>query len=112
MAALDRMVTSTIKIPVQKHLDKNNDEIYPFKLYVDHMCSLLFCTSSLKIAIAGLSHGHVDWIFNRQDKNDIELVGIYETNPELIDRYAKRYNMDKKLFFTNLEEMLDKLKPQ
>src|SRR5690606_23442677 len=66
----------------------------------------------LRLAIAGLSHGHVDWIFNREGKKDIELVGIYETNPELIARYAKRYGIDKALFFTDLDEMLDKVKPE
>jgi len=71
-----------------------------------------FAETPLKLAVAGLSHGHVDWIFNRKDKADVELVGIYETNPELIDRYVKRYQLDKALFFTNLEEMLDKIKPE
>ena len=65
----------------------------------------------LRLAIAGLSHGHVDWIFNRKDKPDVQLVGIYETNPELIKRYAQRYDIDRSMFFTDLEGMLDKLKP-
>ncbi|MGO1866939.1 MAG: Gfo/Idh/MocA family protein [Sphingobacterium sp.] len=70
-----------------------------------------FAQEPLKLAIAGLSHGHVDWIFNRSDNQDITLVGIYETNSELIDRYVDRYQIDRALFFTNLEEMLDKQKP-
>ncbi len=65
----------------------------------------------LRLAIAGLSHGHVDWIFNRKEKNDVQLIGIYETNPELIERYAQRYDIDQSMFFTDLEEMLIKLKP-
>jgi predicted dehydrogenase len=65
----------------------------------------------LKLAIAGLSHGHVGWIFNRPDKKDVELVGIYEPNQELVDRFIKRYNLDKKLFFTDLTKMLDQTKP-
>lgn len=71
-----------------------------------------FAQQPLKLAIAGLSHGHVDWIFNRKDKSDVQLVGIYETNQKLIDRYAERYGIDKKLFFTDLNEMLDNVKPQ
>ncbi|QHV98041.1 Gfo/Idh/MocA family protein [Spirosoma endbachense] len=65
----------------------------------------------LKLAIAGLSHGHVGWIFNRPDKKDVELVGIYEPNQELVDRFIKRYNLDKKLFFSDLTKMLDQTKP-
>jgi len=65
----------------------------------------------LRLAVAGLSHGHVDWIFNRKHKDDVKLVGIFETNPDLIDRYAKRYHIDKSLFFTDMESMLDQAKP-
>ncbi len=71
----------------------------------------VYSQEPLKVAVAGLSHGHVDWIFNRTEKKDVELVGIFETNPELVDRYAKRYHIDKSLFFSNLEEMLDTIKP-
>src|SRR5690606_5799806 len=66
----------------------------------------------LRLAIAGLSHGHVDWIFNRKDENDVQVVGIYDTNPELIERYAHRYDIDEALFFTDLAEMLDKVGPE
>jgi len=66
----------------------------------------------LRLAIAGLSHGHVDWIFNREDKGDVQLVGIYETNPKLIERYATRYGVDPSLFFNDLDQMLDQVKPQ
>lgn len=66
----------------------------------------------LKLAIAGLSHGHVDWIFNRDSKNDVELIGIYETNPALIKQYIARYQLSEDLFYTDLSEMLDKLKPE
>lgn len=71
----------------------------------------IYAKEPLKLAIAGLSHGHVDWIFNREDKGDVELVGIYETNTELIDRYVSRYQLDRTLIFTDLEEMLDQQHP-
>ena len=73
---------------------------------------LAFCKTPLKLAIAGLSHGHVDWIFNRKDKQDVELIGIYETNPELVARYAEHYGLDRSLFYTDLGKMLDDLKPE
>ena len=62
---------------------------------------LLVCNAQtpLRLAIAGLSHGHVGWVFNRPEKKDIELVGIYETDQALIDRFVNRYKLDKKLFF-------------
>lgn len=66
----------------------------------------------LKIAVAGLSHGHVGWIFNRSDKKDTEIVGIYETNPDLVNLFMTKYKLDKKLFFTDLNKMLEEAKPE
>lgn len=79
------------------------------------MCLLSFSSFAqqpLRLAVAGLSHGHVDWVFNKPDRTDIQLVGIYESNPELIERYAKRYKLDRSLFFDDLDRMLDETKPQ
>jgi predicted dehydrogenase len=68
--------------------------------------------SPVRVAIAGLSHGHVGWVFNRADKKDIELVGIYETNPDLVNLFTEKYKLDKKLFFNDLNKMLDQVKPE
>ncbi len=65
----------------------------------------------IRLGIAGLSHGHVGWVFNRPDKHDTQLVGIYESDPVLVERFIKRYKLDRKLFYDNLEEMLEKSKP-
>ncbi|MCF0038918.1 Gfo/Idh/MocA family protein [Dyadobacter fanqingshengii] len=82
------------------------------------LCLLAFLSiqsmaqTPVKVAVAGLSHGHVGWIFNRSDKKDIELVGIYETNPDLVNLFMTKYKLDKKLFFTDLNKMLDEAKPE
>ncbi|SKC12872.1 Gfo/Idh/MocA family protein [Dyadobacter psychrophilus] len=82
------------------------------------LCLLAFLSiqsmaqAPVKVAVAGLSHGHVGWIFNRSDKKDIELVGIYETNPDLVNLFMTKYKLDKKLFFTDLNKMLDDVKPE
>jgi predicted dehydrogenase len=87
------------------------------KLFFTTLVCVLFFTqisaqTPVRIAIAGLSHGHVNWIFNRANKQDILLVGIYETNKELADKYAKQHNLDPKLFFSDLNKMLDQVKPE
>lgn len=87
------------------------------KYYLITLLFVLFLTPSfaqspVRIAVAGLSHGHVDWIFNRPGKKDIALVGVYEPDRELAARYAKRYKLDKSLFFDDLEKMLDQVKPE
>ncbi|HEV7383144.1 MAG TPA: Gfo/Idh/MocA family oxidoreductase [Dyadobacter sp.] len=70
-----------------------------------------FAQKSVRLAIAGLSHGHVGWAFNRNDKTDTELVGIYEKDQELVKRFSEKYKLDKKLFFSDLNTMLDQVKP-
>jgi predicted dehydrogenase len=70
-----------------------------------------FAQKPVRLAIAGLSHGHVGWAFNRNDKKDTELVGIYETDQELVNRFAEKYKLDKSLFFNDLNKMLDQAKP-
>ena len=66
----------------------------------------------IRLAVAGITHGHVPWILSRKGKDDVLLVGIYEPNRELAQRYSKKYNLDSALFFTDLSRMLDVVKPE
>jgi len=82
--------------------------------------SLSVCTTQsqniqekpVRIAIAGMTHGHVSFILNRANKTDIELAGFYEPNREMAERYARLYNFDSKLIYDNFEKMLDEVKPE
>jgi len=65
----------------------------------------------LRIGVAGLTHDHVNWIFNSANRSEFEVVGIAESNRELVERYTKRFNLSPDLFYTTLEEMLTKAKP-
>ncbi len=66
----------------------------------------------VRIAVAGLSHGHVGWVFNRKEKKDTELVGIYEKDKALAEKFIKRYNLDPKIFYDDLDKMLANAKPE
>lgn len=66
----------------------------------------------LRLAVAGLKHGHAPFIFERKDTVDVVVVGIYEPDEELAARYAKRYHVKKELFYTDLNKMLDAVKPE
>ncbi len=66
----------------------------------------------LRLAVAGIKHVHVPWILGRKDKTDITLVGIYEPNTDLAQRYAKRFNLSADLFYSDLNKMLDAVKPE
>lgn len=66
----------------------------------------------LRLAVAGITHGHVGWILGRKDKSDVTLVGIYEPNVDLVQQRAKQYNLPASLFYTDLAKMLDAVKPE
>lgn len=65
----------------------------------------------VRLAVAGISHDHVGWILRRK-KPDVILVGIYEPNNELAQRYAKRYGIDPAIIYNDLGKMLDAVKPE
>lgn len=66
----------------------------------------------LRMAVAGIAHGHNAWLLNRIHDSIMDIVGIYEPNTDLADKMSKQYKIDKSLFYTNLNAMLDKTKPE
>jgi predicted dehydrogenase len=66
----------------------------------------------VKVAVAGISHGHVPWILGRKGKSDVILAGVYEPNKALAQRYADEFKLSKDLFYTDLAQMLDAVKPE
>jgi scyllo-inositol 2-dehydrogenase (NADP+) len=71
-----------------------------------------FAHRAVRVVIARLTHGHVDWILGRAEKGDVQLVGIYEPDRDLAERYAKQYGFDRRLVHTDFESMLDSVKPE
>jgi predicted dehydrogenase len=67
----------------------------------------------LKLAIAGLVHGHVGGLLRQaQRRADVQIVGIYEPDTAVQRRYAKEFGLAEALFFTDLPAMLDRVKPE
>ncbi|PZR23038.1 MAG: oxidoreductase [Citrobacter freundii] len=66
----------------------------------------------LRVAVAGIDHGHVGWILGRKDTTDIELAGVYSADTALANAYAKKYGFSTKLIYADLNKMLDEVKPQ
>ncbi|MEP7144095.1 MAG: Gfo/Idh/MocA family oxidoreductase, partial [Ferruginibacter sp.] len=69
-------------------------------------------TAPVRLAVVGLRHGHAPFIFERKDKTSVTVVGIYEPDQELAEHYAKKYNLNKNLFYQDLNKMLDAVKPE
>ncbi len=82
---------------------------------------ILFCTQMtlaqnqqkpLRIGVGGLTHTHVHWLLGRPDRGDVEIVGIAEPNKDLAERYVKQHDLDPKLVYPSLDEMLTQSKPE
>ncbi|WP_119080355.1 Gfo/Idh/MocA family protein [Chitinophaga alhagiae] len=83
-----------------------------FLLFFLLQVSLVTRAQKLRVAVAGITHGHVGWILGRADKGDIELCGIYEPDTALAKSYAKRYGFSEQLLYHQLPTMLDAVKPE
>ncbi|HTU33255.1 MAG TPA: Gfo/Idh/MocA family oxidoreductase [Candidatus Acidoferrum sp.] len=70
-------------------------------------------TAPMRVAIAGLAHGHVFGFFQQYLHSPlIRLVGIEEPDHAFALRVVKQYGIDANLLYTNLDEMLTKTRPQ
>ena len=66
----------------------------------------------IKLAVAGMSHGHISFILARPDKGDFQLVGVYDQNRELVQKLAGQYQLQPNITYTDLAKMLDETKPE
>jgi hypothetical protein len=70
-------------------------------------------TPPLRVAIAGLVHGHADGFFSHSlNRPEIQIVAIAEPDRSLFDRYAAKFHFDPSLYHADLEETLRTSKPQ
>jgi predicted dehydrogenase len=68
--------------------------------------------SPLRVIVAGLVHGHASGFFEHNQKRpDLQIVGVAEPSGELFDQYAKKFNLDRKLYYSDLDEAIQKTHP-
>ncbi|MFD3003267.1 Gfo/Idh/MocA family protein [Pontibacter toksunensis] len=65
----------------------------------------------LKVALAGLSHDHVEGALERLAQEDVLVIGIAEGNEELVQRYRRSYQLPESLFYKDLPTLLEYEKP-
>ena len=66
----------------------------------------------VRVVVVGLVHGHAEGLLSSISKNsNVQLVGIAEPDKALADRYAAKYHLDTKLFFTDADQMLTAVHP-
>src|ERR1700733_436426 len=67
----------------------------------------------LRLCIAGLVHGHVDGFLRAAaQRKDVQIVGIFDLDTALQHHYAQRYGLAEAIFFTKLDTMLDRVRPE
>ena len=81
------------------------------------LCFFSFCNSicqiqPVRIAVSGMDHGHVEWILNSTNSKYFKLVGVSDPNRDYALKLLNKYNLDNRLYFESIEEMLDQSKPE
>ncbi len=67
----------------------------------------------LRLAIAGLVHGHVDGFLRAMyNRSDVQLIAVAEADAELQQKYAARYKLDQSIFFKDVPTMLERARPE
>jgi len=66
----------------------------------------------LRLGVAGVSHGHLWEVISRIDRGDFTVVGVAEKDDHLRHNNGLTNKLSPSLFFKDLEEMLDKTKPE
>jgi predicted dehydrogenase len=66
----------------------------------------------VRIAVAGMTHDHIGFILSRKNVPYMKIVGICEPNRQLAERHSQNYKLDTALIYSNLEIMLDRVKPE
>jgi predicted dehydrogenase len=67
----------------------------------------------LRLAIAGLVHGHVEGFLRAaSNRPGVAIVGIADPDPTLHRKYAQRHGLPEAVFFADVDTMLDRVKPE
>jgi predicted dehydrogenase len=65
----------------------------------------------LRVGVAGLTHDHVHNIMHQFKKGEVIIAGIAESDPQLIARYKKSYQLPDSLFYNSLPELIEHTHP-
>lgn len=66
----------------------------------------------LPIAVVGLTHVHVGWVFESEKRGEIEIVGIVEPNTKLALRLSTQFGFAMNKVYPNIAAMMGKVKPK
>ena len=65
----------------------------------------------LRVGVAGLTHDHVHNIMHQFKTGEVIIAGIAESDPQLVARYKKSYQLPDSLFYPSLPELIEHTHP-
>src|SRR6201986_596258 len=65
----------------------------------------------LRVGVAGLTHDHVHNVMHQFKNGQVIIAGIAESDPQLIARYKKTYQLPDSLFYPDLSTLIDHTHP-
>lgn len=67
----------------------------------------------LRVGIAGLVHGHASgFLQQNQHRADLQIVGVAEADGKLASYYEAKFSLPHNIFFSGVDEMIERTKPQ
>src|ERR1041385_3670671 len=67
----------------------------------------------VRFAIIGLAHDHANGFIPRtRNRPEVQLVGIVESNPALVERCARTFNLPTNLFYATFEALISRTNVQ
>ena len=72
---------------------------------------MAFAQQPLRVGVAGLNHDHVYGLMENYKKGRVLILGIAESDQQLISRYKQKYQLPDSLFYSSVSAMLERIKP-
>jgi predicted dehydrogenase len=93
---------------------KKNTHLIFFIFYIASLFLLYtngYAQPLLKVGVAGLNHDHVNNIMHQYKSGEVIIVGIAESDDQLVKKYKDRFGLPDSLFYKDLSQMLQHVKP-
>ena len=72
----------------------------------------LRATDPLRVAVAGVTHGHTGGVAAALQRGEVEVVGVFEADPRYRSRNALTRLLPADRFYDDLGRMLDQTRPE
>jgi len=86
--------------------------VIPFILLICLILNANAQEQPLRLAIAGVTHGHLGEVASRLDRGDFVVVGVAEPDDVYRNNNVLARRLDKSILYSDLEKMLDETRPE